>query len=108
MYQQGLRTGITSIVQLPWYGCSIQSSNHSTNIYYARCSGYVVRKTGKTLTLMQISFFFFRKRDIKQIITHINMYLQIVLRKKNLSDERIIQGDLADLKKSSLNKRSVA
>lgn len=36
------------------------------------------------------------------------MYLQIVLRKKNLSDERIIQGDLADLKKSSLNKRSVA
>ena len=37
-------------------------------------------ETGKILVLMQINFA--RERDIKHVITHINLYLQIVLRTK--------------------------
>lgn len=54
--------------------------NMAAGLHYARGSGHIESKTGKTFILMQINFA--RERGIKHIITHINLYLQIVLRKK--------------------------
>lgn len=76
------------------------------NICYARSSGYMVSKTGKTLALMKINFV--RERDIRQIITHINIYSQTVLRKRILVLWGVIQSDLAEPRMSSLNKCNVA
>lgn len=76
-----LQAQVASAVQPPWHGCSIQSPSHWKNIYvmYARCSGHMMSKTGKALVLMQINLI--RERDIKQLITHMNIDLQIALRK---------------------------